>query len=136
MRGRATGKLVREVKVGSEPECLVGYFAQPEFPVERIGLEAGPLSQWLYAALAAAGHEVVLLETRHAKAALSAMTVKTDRKDARGIAQLLRMGGIVRSTPNRRRRKTLGLYWWVASLCSPSCSTSSSASGVSCAATD
>ena len=43
----ATGKLVREAKVGSEPECLVGYFAQLEFPVERIGLEAGPLSQWL-----------------------------------------------------------------------------------------
>jgi hypothetical protein len=41
----ATGKLVREVKVGSEPECLVGYFDQLNFPVERIGLEAGPLSQ-------------------------------------------------------------------------------------------
>src|SRR3712207_3361039 len=40
----------------------------------------------------AAGHEVVLLETRHVQAALSAMTVKTDRRDARGIAQLLRMG--------------------------------------------
>ncbi|WP_074070884.1 IS110 family transposase [Rhizobium gallicum] len=88
----ATGKLVREVKVGSEPECLVGYFDQLDFPVERIGLEAGPLSQWLHAALVAAGHEVVLLETRHVKAALSAMTVKTDRKDARGIAQPLRMG--------------------------------------------
>lgn len=61
----ATGKLVREVKVGSEPECLVGYFDQLDFPVERIGLEAGPLSQWLHAALVAAGHEVVLLETRH-----------------------------------------------------------------------
>jgi transposase len=84
--------LVREVKVGSEPECLVGYFDQLDLPVERIGLEAGPLSQWLHAALVAAGHEVVLLETRHVKAALSAMTVKTDRKDARGIAQLLRMG--------------------------------------------
>jgi hypothetical protein len=60
--------------------------------VTRIGLEAGPLSQWLYAGLVAAGFEVVLLETRHVKAALSAMVVKTDRKDARGIAQLLRMG--------------------------------------------
>ena len=58
----------------------------------RIGLEAGPLSQWLYAGLRRAGCEVVLLETRHVKAALSAMMVKTDRKDARGIAQLLRMG--------------------------------------------
>jgi transposase len=57
-----------------------------------VGLEAGPLSQWLHAALVAAGFEAVLLETRHVKAALSAMTVKTDRKDARGIAQLLRMG--------------------------------------------
>ena len=88
----ATGKLVREAKVGSEPECLVEFFDRLDFPVERIGLEAGPLSQWLHAALVAAGHEVVLLETRHVKAALSAMTVKTDRKDARGIAQLLRMG--------------------------------------------
>ena len=60
--------------------------------MKRIGLEAGPLSQWLHAGLAQAGFETVLLETRHVKAALSAMTVKTDRKDARGIAQLLRMG--------------------------------------------
>ena len=58
----------------------------------RIGLEAGPLSQWLHAGLTGAGFEAVLLETRHVKAALSAMVVKTDRKDARGIAQLLRMG--------------------------------------------
>ena len=60
--------------------------------VARIGLEAGPLSQWLHAGLVRAGFEVVLLETRQVKAALSAMVVKTDRKDARGIAQLLRMG--------------------------------------------
>jgi transposase len=60
--------------------------------VTRVGLEAGPLSQWLHAGLTKAGFEAVLLETRHVKAALSAMVVKTDRKDARGIAQLLRMG--------------------------------------------
>jgi transposase len=60
--------------------------------IERIGLEAGPLSQWLHAGLTNGGFETVLLETRHVKAALSAMTVKTDRRDARGIAQLLRMG--------------------------------------------
>ncbi|TDW16044.1 transposase [Rhizobium azibense] len=132
----ATGKLVREVKVGSEPECLVGYFDQLDFPVERIGLEAGQLSQWLHAALVAAGHEVVLLETRHMKAALSAMTVKTDRKDARGSRNCSAWGGIVRSTPNRRRPRTLGLSWLAVSFCNPSCSTSSSASGVSCAAMD
>ena len=88
----AKGNVVREVKIASEPEALVRYFGELEFPVSRIGLEAGPLSQWLHAGLVAARFEVVLLETRYVKAALSAMTVKTDRKDARGIAQLLRMG--------------------------------------------
>ncbi|WP_424138804.1 IS110 family transposase [Roseomonas chloroacetimidivorans] len=88
----ATGRIVREVKVRSEPEALNAFLAQLGLPLARVGLEAGPLSQWLHAGLAAAGHEAVLLETRHVKAALSAMTVKTDRRDARGIAQLLRMG--------------------------------------------
>jgi len=88
----AAGKVVREVKIASEPEALVRYFDELDLAVSRIGLEAGPLSQWLHAGLMAAGRDAVLLETRHVKAALSAMTVKTDRKDARGIAQLLRMG--------------------------------------------
>ena len=88
----ATGRIVREAKVASEPEALVRFFGQLGLPVIRIGLEAGPLSQWLHAGLSKAGFEVVLLETRQVKAALSAMIVKTDRKDARGIAQLLRMG--------------------------------------------
>ena len=87
-----TGKIVHEAKVASEPEALAGFFRGLKTGVTRIGLEAGPLSQWLHAGLVAAGFEVVLLETRHVKAALSAMTVKTDRKDARGIAQLIRMG--------------------------------------------
>src|SRR5215203_4651416 len=88
----ATGKIIREGKVASEPEALAGFFAGLGLAVTRIGLEAGPLSQWLHAGLSEAGFEAVLLETRHVKAALSAMIVKTDRKDARGIAQLLRMG--------------------------------------------
>ncbi len=88
----AKGKIVKEAKVCSDPEALVSYIRGLGLPIDRIGLEAGPLSQWLYAGLTEAGFETVLLETRHVKAALSAMTVKTDRKDARGIAQLLRMG--------------------------------------------
>lgn len=87
-----TGRIVREIKVASEPEVLARSIRGLGVPVTRIGLEAGPLSQWLHAGLTAAGLEAVLLETRHVKAALSAMVVKTDRKDARGIAQLLRMG--------------------------------------------
>ncbi|HET6521592.1 MAG TPA: IS110 family transposase [Geminicoccaceae bacterium] len=88
----ATGRIAREAKVPSEPEALVQFFGQLGVPVVRIGLEAGPLSQWLCAGLAEAGFEVVLLETRHVKAAPSAMVVKTARRDARGIAQLVRMG--------------------------------------------
>jgi transposase len=86
------GKIVKEAKVASDPEGLIAFFASLGFAVKRIGLEAGPLSQWLQSGLKCAGLEVVLLETRHVKAALSAMTVKTDRKDARGLAQLIRMG--------------------------------------------
>jgi transposase len=86
------GRIVREAKVASEPEALVIFFRELGVQLTRIGLEAGPLSQWLHAGLAGAGFDVVLLETRQVKAALSAMVVKTDRKDARGIAQLLRMG--------------------------------------------
>jgi transposase len=88
----AAGRIVREAKVASEPEALVAWFGGLGLKVTRLGLEAGPLSQWLHAGLTGAGFEAVLLETRHVKAALSAMVVKTDRKDARGIAQLLRMG--------------------------------------------
>lgn len=88
----ATGKIVKETKVESDPKALIALFNGLGVAVTRIGLEAGPLSQWLYAGLTQAGFEAVLLETRHVKAALSAMTVKTDRKDARGIAHLMRMG--------------------------------------------
>jgi transposase len=88
----AAGQIVKEAKVASEPEALTPFLTRLGLPLTRIGLEAGPLSQWLHAALVKAGFETVLLETRHVKAALSAMIVKTDRRDARGIAQLLRMG--------------------------------------------
>jgi transposase len=88
----ARGEIVREAKIASEPEALIRYLRAQGVEIGRIGLEAGPLSQWLHAALVAAGFDTVLLETRHVKAALSAMTVKTDRRDARGIAQLLRLG--------------------------------------------
>jgi transposase len=88
----ASGKILRELKVPSAPEALVQFFQHLEPAPVRIGLEAGPLSQWLFAGLVSAGLDVVLLETRHVKAALSAMPVKTDRKDARGIAQMVRMG--------------------------------------------
>jgi transposase len=86
------GKILREAKVASEPEALIAWFRSLGLPLERIGLEAGPLSQWLYAALREARFAVELLETRHVRDAFKSMPVKSDRNDARGIAQLMRLG--------------------------------------------
>jgi transposase len=88
----ATGRVIRESKVASEPRDLIAWFQSLGFTIARIGLEAGPLSQWLYAGMKNAGLSVELLETRHVRDAFKAMPVKTDRKDARGIAQLMRLG--------------------------------------------
>jgi transposase len=88
----AGGKIVREARVASEPDALIAWFASLGFGPERIGLEAGPLSQWLFAAMREAGLAVELLETRHVRKAFEAMPVKSDRNDARGIAQLMRLG--------------------------------------------
>jgi transposase len=88
----ASGKIVREAKVASAPEALIAWFSSLGFAVMRIGLEAGPLSQWLFAAMREGGLAVELLETRHVRDAFRAMPVKTDRNDARGIAQLMRLG--------------------------------------------
>ena len=73
----ASGKIVREGKVASEPEALIAWFGALGLRLERIGLEAGPLSQWLYAAMREAGLAVELLETRHVRDAFKAMPVKT-----------------------------------------------------------
>ncbi|MBU6529230.1 IS110 family transposase (plasmid) [Methylocystis sp. MJC1] len=86
------GRIVREAKISSEPAALIGWLASLGLDLARIGLEAGPLSQWLYAAMHEAGLAVELLETRHVRTALQTMPVKTDRNDARGIAQLMRLG--------------------------------------------
>jgi transposase len=59
---------------------------------QRKSSEAGPLSQWLFSALAEAGLPVICVETRHIRAALKAQINKTDRNDARGIAQMMRAG--------------------------------------------
>lgn len=88
----STGKIIREAKVASEPAALIGWFAGLKLALTRIGLEAGPLSQWLYAAMQEAELAVELLETRHVHAAFETMPVKSDRNDARGIAQLMRLG--------------------------------------------
>jgi transposase len=76
----------------SEPETLLQVLGNPIYHFKRMGLEAGPLSQWLFSALAEAGLPVICVDTRHMRAALQAQINKTDRNDARGIAQMLRVG--------------------------------------------
>jgi len=72
--------------------CGFAWVGSLGFGLERIGLEAGPLSQWLFAGMKGASLAVELLETRHVRKAFEAMPVKSDRNDARGIAQLMRLG--------------------------------------------
>ena len=85
-----SGRIVREAKVASEPDALVEVLNAYHF--KRIGLEAGPLSQWLYSALGEANLPIICVETRHMRAVLKAQINKTDRNDARGIAQMMRAG--------------------------------------------
>ena len=86
------GKIVREARVASEPEALLQVLTNTIYRFTRVGLEAGPLSQWLYSVLAEAGFPVICVETRHMRAMLKAQINKTDRNDARGIAQMMRVG--------------------------------------------
>ena len=78
--------------MASEPEALSAVLKSPAYHFKRIGLEAGPLSQWLLSALAEAGLPAICVETRHMQAVLKAQMNKTDRNDARGIAQMMRAG--------------------------------------------
>src|SRR5277367_1980131 len=87
-----TGRIVREVRVASEPEALLQVLGNPIYRFKRVGLEAGPLSQWLFSGLAEAGLPVICVETRHMRAVLKAQINKTDRNDARGMAQMMRAG--------------------------------------------
>ena len=86
------GKIVREAQAASEPEALTRWIEELDETIAAVGLEAGPLSQWLYRGLTEAGLDVVLMETRQVKGALKAMPIKTDRRDAEGIARLLHLG--------------------------------------------
>ena len=86
------GKIVREAKVASELEALLQVLRNTIYRFKRVGLEAGPLSQWLYSVLAEAGLPVICVETRHMRAMLKAQINKTDRNDARGLAQMMRVG--------------------------------------------
>ncbi|MCP5113433.1 MAG: IS110 family transposase [bacterium] len=87
-----TGTVVRDAALCTESSSLASFLKGTGLRFERIGLEAGPLSSWLHNGLSAAGLPVIVVEARHMQTALSAMRNKTDRNDARGIAQMMRTG--------------------------------------------
>jgi hypothetical protein len=71
-----TGRIIREAKVASEPEALLQMLKNGGYRFKRIGLEAGPLSQWLFSAFAEAGLPAICVETRHMRAVLKAQINK------------------------------------------------------------
>ncbi len=86
------GVIFREGKADTEPEAIAIWLKAAEVPIERLGLEAGPLSPWLYEGLRVGGLPAICIETRRMKGATAVMAVKTDRNDARAIAQAMRVG--------------------------------------------
>lgn len=86
------GELISEMKLSSDVQEIIPYLDELEHSIDIVGLEAGTLSQYLTYGLQAADFNVVCMEAQQVKAALSAMRNKTDKHDARGIAQLLRSG--------------------------------------------
>ena len=87
-----SGAIVREGKAETDPGAIETWLVALNTAFERVGLEAGPLSPWLWEGLRAAGLPAVCIETRRMKGATAAMAVKTDRNDARAIAQAMRVG--------------------------------------------
>lgn len=87
-----TGRIVKEARVASEPDALIAALRGIELPLERVGLEACSLTAWLHDALRSAGLPAICIETRQANAAMKTMPNKTDRNDARALAQIMRTG--------------------------------------------
>ncbi|MET4606931.1 transposase [Bradyrhizobium sp. JR4.1] len=86
------GLTVREVKVSTEPEAIRSAVESYADRLDRVGVEASSLGIWLYRELQPAGLPIIVVEARQLRVSLSTMRNKTDRNDARGIAQMMRLG--------------------------------------------
>src|SRR4051794_30056992 len=105
------GQILKEVRAPSEPEALIIALRAIDLPLERVGLEACSLTAWLHDDLRAAGLPAICIETRQANATMRTMPNKTDRNDARALAQIMRTGWFrqvhVKSRPCRLWRSLL-----------------------------
>ena len=86
------GGLLAEAKVATCPDAIARWLAERAEGLERVGMETGPLAVWLWNALTARQVPLVCLDARHASGVLKMMPNKTDRHDARGLAQIVRTG--------------------------------------------
>ncbi|MBC7102655.1 MAG: IS110 family transposase [Parvibaculum sp.] len=87
-----TGGIVKETRALSEPRALSEALRGLDLPLERVGLEACSLTAWLHDGLRTEGLPAICIETRQANAAMKTMPNKTDRNDARALAQIMRTG--------------------------------------------
>jgi len=86
------GEVRYEGKVAAEIDVIVATLRRFSVEVRQVGFEAGTLTQYLTYGLSEAGFEVICMEARQVAASLAAMRNKTDRNDARGSAQMMRVG--------------------------------------------
>jgi transposase len=93
-----TGEVLHEAKVAAEIDVIVATLRHFSGEIRQVGFEAGTLTQYLTYGLSQAGFDVICLEARQVAASLAAMRNKTDRNDARGLAQILRTGCIAQCT--------------------------------------
>jgi transposase len=89
---RQDGALVAEAKVPTCPDAIADWLAGRTDDLERVGMETGPLAVWLWNALTERQVPIVCMDARHASGVLKMMPNKTDRHDARGLAQIVRTG--------------------------------------------
>jgi transposase len=86
------GKVLFEGKVASDPGALARVISKRAPAAERVGFETGAMASWLWHELKRVGLPVVCVDARHAHAALSVRMNKSDPNDARGLAELIRVG--------------------------------------------
>lgn len=91
-RSYETGRIIKELRAASEPSDLIAALTGLRLPLERVGLEACSLTAWLHDELRAAGLPAICIKTRSANAAMKTMPNKTDRNDARALAEIMRTG--------------------------------------------
>ena len=128
-----TGRIVKEMRVPSEPEACVTAMRETGLAFERIGLEACSLTAWLHDALRGAGLPAVCIETRQANAAMKTMPNKTDRNGARALAQIMRTGWFRQVTSRAASAGCGARFWAPAAPCSMRCARSRTWCGLSCA---